>query len=78
MRHKCQFCLSFCSVFIVVLSVLVVNSVIAKGPVIFLKLSETYVGEYDGAFYNRFNADTHGWLPRYDDTGYYINYNKVS
>ena len=39
-RHKCQFCLAFCSVFIVVLSVIVVNSVIAKGPLIFLQIAE--------------------------------------
>ena len=39
-RHKCQFFLAYCSVFIVVLSVIVVNSVIAKGPLIFLQLAE--------------------------------------
>ena len=39
-RHKCQFFLAYCSVFIVVLSVIVVNSVIAKGPLIFLHLAE--------------------------------------
>ena len=39
-RHKCQFCLAFCSVFVVVLSVIVVNAVIAKGPLIFLRLAE--------------------------------------
>ena len=76
-RHKCQFCLSFCSVFIVVLSVLVVNSVIAKGPVIFLKLSETFVGEYDGVFYNREVDYSIGWTATYDDSGYYIDYNAV-
>ena len=77
MRHKCQFCLSFCSVFIVVLSVLVVNSVIAKGPVIFLKLSEVFIGEYDGIFYNRkFDGDDK-WLAGVIDNGYYINYNNV-
>ena len=27
-RHKCQFCLSFCSVFVVVLSILVVASIV--------------------------------------------------
>ena len=39
-RHKCHFCLSFCSVLIVVLSTLVVNTVIAKGPIIFLSLAQ--------------------------------------
>jgi hypothetical protein len=36
MRHKCHFCLAFCSVFTVVWSMLVINSVIEKGPIIFL------------------------------------------
>ena len=47
-RHKCQFSLAFCSVFIVVLSVIVVNAVIAKGPLIFLTLAEGIEGSYDG------------------------------
>ncbi len=79
MRHKCQFCLSFCSVFIVVLSVLVVNSVITKGPVIFMKLSENIVGEFDGVFQSFENIHlTQAWLPRLRDDGYYINYTQVS
>ena len=49
-RHKCQFCLAFCSVFVVVLSVIVVNSVCAKGPLIFLRLAEASSGAYDGVF----------------------------
>ena len=48
--HKCQFCLSFCSVFVVVLSILVVVSITELGPIIFLRLSENSVGEYDGIF----------------------------
>jgi len=47
-RHKCQFSLAFCSVFIVVLSVVIVNSVISKGPLIFLSLAEGLEGGYDG------------------------------
>lgn len=39
-RHKCHFCLAFFTVFLIVLSTLVVISIIAKGPIIFLKLSE--------------------------------------
>ena len=38
-RRKCHFCLALCSVFIAVLSTLVVNTVISKGPVIFMKLA---------------------------------------
>jgi hypothetical protein len=46
-RHKCHFALAFCSVFFIVLSTLVVTSIISKGPVIFLKLSEDNFGEID-------------------------------
>ena len=53
LRHKCQFCLAFCSVFIVVLSVVVVNTIIAKSPLIFLKLGEAQSGGYDGVFMNQ-------------------------
>ena len=49
-RHKCHFCLAFCSVFIVVLSTLVVNTVTSKGPIIFMKLAEQDSGEIDCVF----------------------------
>ena len=39
-RRKCHFCLAFCSVLIVVLSTLVVNTVTNKGPIIFMKLAQ--------------------------------------
>ena len=37
-RRKFHFCLAFLSVFIVVLSTLVIHSVVAKGPIIFMTL----------------------------------------
>lgn len=46
-RHGCHFCLALCSVFIVVLSTLVVNAVVAKGPIIFLSLAQAETGEID-------------------------------
>ncbi len=46
-RHKFHFCLAFCSVFIIVLSILIVISMINKGPVIFLKMSEGRNGQID-------------------------------
>ena len=51
-RHKCQFGLSFCSVFVVVLSILVVVSITEQGPIIFLRLAEKQVGQYDAIFGN--------------------------
>ena len=49
-RHKCHFCLALMSVFVVTLSSLVVNTVVSKGPIIFLTLAQGKVGEYDGYF----------------------------
>ena len=40
-RRKCHFCLALCSVFIVVLFSLVINTIVARGPIIFLKLAES-------------------------------------
>ena len=39
-RGKCNFCLAFCSVFFVVLSTLIINTVTGFGPIIFLRLGE--------------------------------------
>ncbi|CAI2362787.1 unnamed protein product [Moneuplotes crassus] len=46
-RHKCHFLISTLSIFIVVLMCLVVNSVIDKAPIIFLRLAEKNSGEID-------------------------------
>jgi len=46
-RRKCNFCLAFCSVFIVVLATLVINTVVTFGPIIFLKVGEAKVGQFD-------------------------------
>ena len=47
-RRKCHYCLAFCSVYIVVLFVLLINTIISKGPIIFLRLAEASEGEIDG------------------------------
>ena len=52
-RRKFHYCLAFLSVFIVVLSTLVIHSVVAKGPIIFLTLGQEKVGAYDGTFSSR-------------------------
>jgi hypothetical protein len=48
MRRKCHFFLALCSVFIVVLFSLVINTIVARGPIIFLKMAESNNGEIDG------------------------------
>lgn len=46
-RRKMHFVLAFCSVFLVVCSTLIINQVISKGNIIFLKMSESTHGEVD-------------------------------
>jgi hypothetical protein len=43
-RRKCHYCLAFCSVFIVVIFTLVINTLVSKGPIIFLKMAEGNMG----------------------------------
>jgi hypothetical protein len=47
-RRKCHFFLALCSVLIVVLFSLVINTIVARGPIIFLKMAEANNGEIDG------------------------------
>lgn len=53
-RHKCHFCLAFCSVFIVVLATLVVTTIVAQGPIVFVSLVQVDTGEID-VFYTSQN-----------------------
>lgn len=39
-RHKCHFCISTLSIFIVVLMALVIYTVVDEAPIIFLRLAE--------------------------------------
>lgn len=74
-RKKFHFVLSFCSVFIVVWSALVINTIVEKGPIIFLKLAEGEEGQYDGIIYPTKEFDG---LQSFDNTeGIFINYTKV-
>ena len=49
-RRKFHFCLAFLSVFIVVLSTLVIHTVVAKGPIIFMALGQEKGGAFDGFY----------------------------
>jgi len=74
-RRKFHFCLSFCSVFIVVWSALVINTLVEKGPVIFLKMAEGIQGQYDGIIYptKQFMG-----LEDYENVeGIFVNYTRV-
>ena len=73
--HKCQFVLSFCSVFVVVLSILCVVSITELGPIIFLRLSEKSTGEYDGMFTSRHFG--HVDFSSFDDTHYLLSFTAI-
>ena len=47
-RNKCHFMLAFCAVTVVILTSLVIQTLIDKGPIVFLKVAELQVGNYDG------------------------------
>lgn len=49
-RNKCHFMLAFGSVFVVVFSILVVNTIIQMGPLVFLSLGQKTEGQIDAIF----------------------------
>ena len=57
------------------LSILTVVSITELGPIIFLRLAEKSVGEYDAIFSNR-NLEVSDFLSWYD-SGFLINYSQV-
>lgn len=56
-RNKCQYLLGFSSVFVVVLMTLIINTIVDKGPIIFLRLAEGNVGEIDALIESSKNID---------------------
>ena len=60
---------------IVVLSALVINTVVDKGPIIFLKLAEMNEGQYDGIIYP---SKGFSGIDKYNNIfGIFINYTRV-
>ena len=80
-RHKCHFCLAFSSVFVVVLSALVMQTVVDQGPMIFVRLQQDYSGEID-FFYTAFiksPVDKDWWtLNSYDIQDCFLNYTHIT
>jgi len=76
-RRKFHFCLAFLSVFVVVLSTLVIHSVVSKGPIIFLALGQQKVGAFDGYYVPASATAPVDSVSRYSQTTDFINYNKV-
>ena len=60
---------------IVVLSALVINTVVDKGPIIFLKLAEMNEGQYDGIIYP---SKSFSGVDKFSNVdGIFINYTRV-
>ena len=74
-RKKFHFCLSFCSVFIVVWSALVINTLVEQGPIIFLKLAEGDVGQFDGIMQPTKGDSLDGFK---QNAGIFLNYSRIS
>ena len=64
------------SVFIVVCATLVIHSVVAKGPIVFMTLGQTKIGAFDGVYYPR-TTYSPGSVNTYSETSHYINYKRV-
>ena len=59
----------------VVLSILVVQSIINMGPIIFLRLAEKQSGQVDAIFSNHHASVKN--FDNFDDNEYYLNYTEV-
>ena len=81
-RHPCHFCLAFCSVFIVVLSTLVVNTVVDQGPIIFVNLAQGDSGEmdvwYSGLTFNGGWEYEDGEMNLVNSRDHLLNYTQVT
>ena len=75
-RRKFHFCLAFMSVFIVVISTLVIHTVVDKGPIIMMALAQEKVGAFDGYYDPRSDYAVDS-VNLYSQTEYFINYTKV-
>ena len=75
-RRKFHFALAFFSVFIVVISTLVIHTVVAKGPIIFMALGQEKSGAFDGYYQPRSAYETQS-MNLYSQTRDFINFNKV-
>lgn len=62
--------------FIVVIFTLVINTLVSKGPIIFLKMAEGNMGEYDGIISSIYITSTFD-SKSFNNEGLYLNYSRV-
>ena len=76
-RNKCNFCLGFCSITIVVLSVLACNLMINQGPLIFLTMAQQDTGQVDAIFSPAQLYKNSVDISSYQEGGYFINSTQI-
>ncbi|CDW77763.1 family protein [Stylonychia lemnae] len=75
-RRKFHYCLALCSVFIVVIFSLIINTIVSKGPIVFLKLSEGTRGEIDGVVTSSYVGSIDIGASDFNTWGTYLNFSK--
>jgi hypothetical protein len=77
-RNRTHFWMSFWSIFIVALCTLVVKTLIANGPLIFLKMAESNIGQYDFlVFPATTDYDDTKLMYKYTSSGHFLDFLKV-
>ena len=61
----------------VVLSVIVVNTIVQKGPLVFLKLAQQLNGGWDGYFWPYLQKDLGDFEHCESNSWYYMNYTRI-
>ena len=74
--HFCRYCISFLTILLTVLFILVAISVTEKSPIIFFKISERTSGQYDSILLSASSSMEQGFN-HYNDTGYYLNFTQI-
>lgn len=73
-RNKCNYCLGFCSIFIVVISILLVNTLVNQGPIIFITISQGIKGQIDAQAAPASNPQLYKDEDRNHTKGAFFNY----
>lgn len=76
-RNKCNFCLGFCSVFIVVISILLINTLTGQGPIIFITIAQGFSGQIDAIMVPTQDTAINGRVSTFGTNGVFFNYTQA-
>ena len=74
---KCHYCLAFCSIFLAVITTLVINTILSTGPLIFLQQSQEDLGQYDATFSVISIYDWNDFWHAWNGEWVYMNYTHI-